>query len=87
MPTVYEWDVEGNIQSHTFAHNYREASVAAALPRITLTPHIVLVCDDPRGRSRSYLVNGKLPVFFTDLDGLTTTIVPARFHKLVSQGA
>jgi hypothetical protein len=59
MRTVYEWDVEewdadGNIQTHYFAHNYREALACAALPRLTLTSHIVLVCDDPHGRSRAY---------------------------------
>nr|WP_140895922.1 hypothetical protein [Pseudomonas caspiana] len=68
MRTVYEWDVEdwdanGNIQGHNVVHNYREALAAAALSGDSLTPHIVLVCDDGHGRSRAYVVNGVLPVF------------------------
>lgn len=92
MRTVYEWDVEdwdanGNIQGHNVVHNYREALAAAALSGDSLTPHIVLVCDDGHGRSRAYVVNGVLPVFFADLDGRKTTKVPERFHKQVSQSA
>ncbi|MNF69501.1 hypothetical protein D3C85_955930 [compost metagenome] len=93
MRTVYEWDVDmwdtdGFVQGHNLVLNYREALAVAALPNDSLTPHIVLVCDAPQcGRSRAYVVNGVLPVFFTDLDGLITIKVPERFHKQVSPNA
>lgn len=70
LRTICEWDVEmydsdGFIQGHNLAHNYRDALAAAALPNDSLTPRIVLVCDDPKyGRSRAYVVNGVLPTFY-----------------------
>lgn len=93
LRTICEWDVEmydsdGFIQGHNLAHNYRDALSVVALPNDSLTPRIVLVCDDPKyGRSRAYVVNGVLPAFFTDLDGLITIKVPERFHRQVSQSA
>lgn len=95
MRTVYEWDVEdwdanGNIQGHNVVHNYREALAAAALSGDSLTPHIVLVCDDGHGRSRAYVVNGVLPVFFCRLGrtkdhqsprALPQTSIPERVNR------
>lgn len=89
LRTVCEWDIEmldpdGCFKGHIRVYKYSEALEVA--PNGNLTPHIVLVCDDSRhGRSRAYVVNGVLPAFFTDLDGLITIRVPERFHKEVSQ--
>lgn len=53
LRAICEWDVEmddsyGFIQSHNLAHNYRDALAVAALPNDSLTPRIVLVCEDPK---------------------------------------
>ncbi len=78
MQTYYEWDKEridehGDIIDHDFADALKDLKNREGI--------LVLVRDDPHGRSWAYVEDGKLPEYFVDAFGNQTAKVPQRFHK------
>ena len=92
--TNYEWDVEennddGDIVDHNHFETYQEAcefyNDILMSKSADQSFSIVLVKDTDSYRAWAYMVDDKLPTYFTDAQCCDAGKVPQRFHQEVSK--